>query len=122
MGTCRLAAIIMSMAVVSAAAVWAQTDVENSQDHPLVSRMPGSYISDYHIDDFTAFDPTVIGGKSGTCCRESHCTLLEASHERFSARGDSCGAHSMIPVGVLYTLERTPRSCNCECNYFILTS
>ncbi len=64
MRTCRLAAIIVFMAVVNAAAVWAETDVENSQDHPLVSRMPGYYISNYRVDEFAAFDPTVIGGKS----------------------------------------------------------
>ena len=41
----------------------AQTDVQGSKDHPLITRMPGYYISQYNISEFAGFDPTVIGGK-----------------------------------------------------------
>jgi outer membrane protein OmpA-like peptidoglycan-associated protein len=41
----------------------AQQDAPNSQDHPFVTRMPNYYISDYSVQEFAAFDPTVIGGK-----------------------------------------------------------
>ena len=41
----------------------AQEDIKGSQDHPLITRMPGYYISDYKAEKFAAFDPTVIGGK-----------------------------------------------------------
>jgi OOP family OmpA-OmpF porin len=41
----------------------AQEDMKGSQDHPLISRMPGFYIDRYDVNEFAAFDPTVIGGK-----------------------------------------------------------
>jgi OmpA-OmpF porin, OOP family len=41
---------------------FAQTDVQGSKDHPLITRMPGYYISQYNVAEFDAFDPTVIGG------------------------------------------------------------
>jgi outer membrane protein OmpA-like peptidoglycan-associated protein len=41
----------------------AQTDIRGSKDHPLITRMPGYYISQYNVSEFAAFDPTVIGGK-----------------------------------------------------------
>ncbi len=41
----------------------AQQDAKGSQDHPLITRMPGYYISEYKVEEFAAFDPTVIGGK-----------------------------------------------------------
>ena len=41
----------------------AQTDVPGSKDHPLVTRMPDYYISQYNVSEFGGFDPTVIGGK-----------------------------------------------------------
>ncbi len=41
----------------------AQTDVQGSKDHPLITRMPGYYISQYNVSEFAGFDPTVIGGK-----------------------------------------------------------
>ena len=40
----------------------AQTDVKGSKDHPLITRMPGYYISKYEVSEFGGFDPTVIGG------------------------------------------------------------
>ena len=40
----------------------AQTDVPGSKDHPLVTRMPDYYISQYNVSEFAGFDPTVIGG------------------------------------------------------------
>jgi len=41
----------------------AQQDAKGSQDHPLVTRMPGYDISGYKVEEFAAFDPTVVGGK-----------------------------------------------------------
>lgn len=41
----------------------AQTDVQGSKDHPLITRMPDYYISQYNVSEFAGFDPTVIGGK-----------------------------------------------------------
>jgi outer membrane protein OmpA-like peptidoglycan-associated protein len=40
----------------------AQTDVQGSKDHPLITRMPDYYISEYTVSEFGAFDPTIIGG------------------------------------------------------------
>jgi len=44
-------------------AVRAQEDIKGSQDHPLISRMPGYWISNYEVSEFGSYDPTVIGGK-----------------------------------------------------------
>jgi outer membrane protein OmpA-like peptidoglycan-associated protein len=41
----------------------AQTDIQGSKDHPLITRMPGYYISEYTLSEFGAYDPTVIDGK-----------------------------------------------------------
>ena len=41
----------------------AQEDEKGSQDHPLITRMPGYYIHEYKVEEFAAYDPTVIGGK-----------------------------------------------------------
>jgi OOP family OmpA-OmpF porin len=41
----------------------AQTDLKGSKDHPLITRMPDYYISQYDVSEFAGFDPTVIGGK-----------------------------------------------------------
>lgn len=41
----------------------AQVDTQGSKDHPLISRMPGYYIDSYDVNEFAAFDPTVIDGK-----------------------------------------------------------
>lgn len=41
----------------------AQGDTKGSQDHPLITRMPGYYIDGYSVEEFAAFEPTVIGGK-----------------------------------------------------------
>ena len=41
----------------------AQTDVKGSKDHPMITRMPDYYISQYDVSEFAGFDPTVIGGK-----------------------------------------------------------
>jgi OmpA-OmpF porin, OOP family len=40
----------------------AQTDVKGSKDHPLLTRMPDYYISEYTVSEFGGFDPTVVGG------------------------------------------------------------
>ena len=41
----------------------AQEDAKGCQDHPLISRMPDYYLSGCKVDEFAAYDPTVIGGK-----------------------------------------------------------
>jgi len=41
----------------------AQTDIQGSKDHPMITRMPGYYISEYTVSEFGAYDPTVINGK-----------------------------------------------------------
>ncbi len=41
----------------------AQTDVQGSKDHPVITHMPDYYISQYTVSEFAGFDPTVIGGK-----------------------------------------------------------
>lgn len=38
-------------------------DAKGSHDHPLVTRMPGYYISSYKVSEFDGYEPTVIGGK-----------------------------------------------------------
>jgi OmpA-OmpF porin, OOP family len=37
-------------------------DMEGSKDHPLITRMPDYYISQYTVEEFAGFDPTVVGG------------------------------------------------------------
>jgi OmpA-OmpF porin, OOP family len=62
----RIAYILPSILFTSFLAVGvtlAQTDVQGSKDHPLITRMPGYYISQYNVSEFAGFDPTVIGGK-----------------------------------------------------------
>ena len=41
----------------------AQTDIQGSKDHPLITRMPDYYINKYKVSEFAGFDPTVVGGK-----------------------------------------------------------
>ena len=41
----------------------AQDDQKGSQDHPLVTRMPGYYISNYEVKEFDAYDQPTPGGK-----------------------------------------------------------
>jgi len=59
----RTAILILVVVLMGATFVRAQKDADGSQDHPLVTRMPGYFIDGYHVDEFAAFDPTVIGGK-----------------------------------------------------------
>jgi OmpA-OmpF porin, OOP family len=61
--TYKLVFAVVLIALASAGMVCAQTDVEGSKDHPLVTRMPGYYIDSYKVDEFAAYDPTVVGGK-----------------------------------------------------------
>jgi OmpA-OmpF porin, OOP family len=42
----------------------AESDIPGSRDHPLITRIPGYYISQYEVLEFARFDPTVIGGKA----------------------------------------------------------
>jgi len=57
-------AMALAGVLLGASAARAQDDIPGSRDHPLVSRMPGFAISAYAVDEFGAFDPTVIGGKA----------------------------------------------------------
>jgi len=62
----RIGSILPSILFISfltVGAALAQTDVKGSKDHPLISRMPDYYISQYDVSEFAGFDPTVIGGK-----------------------------------------------------------
>ena len=59
---CILPGIILVLSLTVAVAL-AQTDMQGSKDHPLVSRMPDYYISKYDVSEFAGFDPTVVGGK-----------------------------------------------------------
>ena len=56
-----LGILIMSWLTVGIA--FAQTDIQGSKDHPLITRMPGYYISEYNLSEFGAYDPTIIDGK-----------------------------------------------------------
>jgi OOP family OmpA-OmpF porin len=48
----------------TAGAAFAEKDIPGSKDHPLITRMPDFYISNYEVSEFAGFDPTVIGGKA----------------------------------------------------------
>ena len=63
MKSIRLALLVVGVALVSAGFAFAQADAKGSQDHPLVTRMPGYYISDYKVEEFASYEPTVVGGK-----------------------------------------------------------
>lgn len=64
MMSCRLIIVLVSAALLSAMPLAnAQSDNKGSRDHPLLTRMPGFYIDSYSVEEFAAFDPTVIGGK-----------------------------------------------------------
>lgn len=39
-----------------------EKDIEGGQDHPLVSRMPGFYLSAYQVKDFDSYDPGTLSG------------------------------------------------------------
>jgi outer membrane protein OmpA-like peptidoglycan-associated protein len=54
---------ILAVSFLTLGVVSAQTDVRGSKDHPLITRMPEYYISNYEGSEFAGFDPTVIGGK-----------------------------------------------------------
>ena len=60
----RIAILLAGLALVTGASfAWAQEDVPGAKDHPLITRMPGYYIVESNVEEFAAFDPTVIGGK-----------------------------------------------------------
>ncbi len=44
--------------LLATAPAFAQTDVDGSKDHPMLSRFPGYFISDYDAQDFGAFEFT----------------------------------------------------------------
>ena len=54
---------ILFISFLTVGVTFAQTDVQGSKDHPLITRMPDYYISKYKVSEFAGFDPTVIGGK-----------------------------------------------------------
>lgn len=58
----RSAVAIVLICFFGVMAAGAQKDVDQSRDHPLVTRMPGYYIDGYRVEEFAGFDPTVIGG------------------------------------------------------------
>lgn len=65
MRSCQMRLLLVLAGVLAGATLLrAQGDVPGSRDHPLVTRMPGFDISDYKVEEFAAFDPTVVGGKA----------------------------------------------------------
>lgn len=54
---------ILLISVLRMGVALAQTDIEGSKDHPLITRMPDYTISRYEVSEFAGFDPTVVGGK-----------------------------------------------------------
>ena len=59
---CYILTDILFISFLTMRVALAQTDVEGSKDHPLLTRMPDYYISDYTVSEFGSYDPTVIGG------------------------------------------------------------
>jgi len=51
--------------LVSFSVAQAQEDVEGGKDHPLFSRMPGFYISEYDQKDFDSFQSGFVEGEAG---------------------------------------------------------
>jgi OOP family OmpA-OmpF porin len=58
----RSALVVGLMCFFGVMAAGVQKDLDQSRDHPLVTRMPGYYIDNYRVEEFAGFDPTVIGG------------------------------------------------------------
>lgn len=58
----RSAVAVVLICLFGVMAAGAEKDVDQSRDHPLVTRMPGFYIENYQVEEFAGFDPTVIGG------------------------------------------------------------
>jgi outer membrane protein OmpA-like peptidoglycan-associated protein len=54
---------ILFISFLSMGITLAQEDVQGSKDHPLITRMPDYYISEYTISEFGGVDPTVVGGQ-----------------------------------------------------------
>jgi outer membrane protein OmpA-like peptidoglycan-associated protein len=59
------AAFVLLLALVGAAETDAQKDVEGSQDHPLLTRMPGYYLSGYDVKDFDSSENAYVSGPEG---------------------------------------------------------
>ncbi len=59
----RPLAVVFMISLAGGTFAGVQKDADGSRDHPLVTRMPGYYISNYKVEEFAGFDPTVIGGK-----------------------------------------------------------
>lgn len=57
--------LTLALTLGGAQAGLAETDVKGSSDHPLISRMPGTYIADYHSSAYQEFSiatgPLVVG-------------------------------------------------------------
>lgn len=54
---------ILFISFLTVGIAFAQTDIQGSKDHPLITRMPDYYISQYTVSEFGGFDPTVVGGQ-----------------------------------------------------------
>ncbi len=59
----RLLSGVPFVFAMTAVIAFAQTDIQGSKDHPLITRMPDYTISRYEVSEFGSFDPTVVGGK-----------------------------------------------------------
>jgi outer membrane protein OmpA-like peptidoglycan-associated protein len=59
----RLLSGVLFVFAMTAVIAFAQTDIQGSKDHPLITRMPDYTIGRYEVSEFGSFDPTVVGGK-----------------------------------------------------------
>ena len=61
---CLVLAVVLAS---SLSTTWAQEekDIEGGQDHPLLSRMPGFYMSAYETKDFDSYQSPYVEGKDG---------------------------------------------------------
>ena len=46
----------------SSAGAQSEKDVKGGQDHPLLSRMPGFYLSGYEVKDFDSYETAYVSG------------------------------------------------------------
>ena len=58
----RLFVLMVLVAAASFAQAQEEKDVEGSQDHPLLSRIPGFYLSAYDVKDFDSFQSVYLAG------------------------------------------------------------
>lgn len=60
-----LTALIVTLMTITVAWAQEEKDIEGGQDHPLLSRMPGFYLSNYEQKDFDSYQSPNVTGKDG---------------------------------------------------------